>query len=315
MAGLCLETSRRNHDHPAPFPAGRDGHIGHRRIGTGQLVPAGGPAGADPGPVAAIRRLRQRHPDPHHRHPRAAETDLVPRAGNQHRRGRGQGPRPPYHRHRFPEDVRHRAEIPRSLCADLPRFRRAWPGLWPDGRGGPHGDRGQGDPRRAARQHPAGRRRHLARLDDLAQDPRAGHGQRDEPAGRGRHDQPLGMDLRHRTGERDRRIPALPLPGRQHLRRGVGRAGVRALSHLRKERACHRGDRPGLPLYADRQPRLDVPRIQLRHPRGTDAGDGGRAARQERGPGGLPVAQRLRRRLQDGQPGQGHRRDPVGSHP
>ena len=65
-----------------------------------------------------------------------------------------------------------------------------------------------------------------------------------------------------------RRQPAVPVPRRQHLRRRMGGAGLRRLQDLRARRREDRRDRPGLPLYADRQSALDDPQLVLRHPRG-----------------------------------------------
>ena len=45
-------------------------------------------------------------------------------------------------------------------------------------------------------------------------------------------------------------------------------AGVRADGDVRARRRQGRGDRPGLPLHADRQPALDDPELVVRHPRG-----------------------------------------------
>ena len=67
-----------------------------------QLGAAGRAAGAEPGRAAAVRHLRQCQPDPHHRHPCAAEADLFPRTGGQYRRGRQQGRRAACHRGRVP---------------------------------------------------------------------------------------------------------------------------------------------------------------------------------------------------------------------
>ncbi len=215
----------RRHDFEAGFPAGDRGGIGALgRVGRGQLVEAGGATGAEPGPAAGVRGLRQRHPDPYHRHPRAVEADLVPRTRDQPRRRRRQGPAAACDRGRFPQDVRYRAGQPACLRADLSGFRRTGEDLWPDGRPRPLRDRHQRDPRRAARCAAARWRRHLAGLAHGAQDQRAGHGQRDERAEARRDDLALGVHPRHRPRDRDCRCPALPVPRRQHLRCRMGRA-------------------------------------------------------------------------------------------
>jgi hypothetical protein len=63
------------------------------------------------------------------------------------------------------------------------------------------------------------------------------HGPRDERARRRGDDLALGVHARHRPRHGDRRERAeLPLPRRQHLRRRMGRARLRALPDVRAER-------------------------------------------------------------------------------
>ena len=57
-------------------------------------------------------------------------------------------------------------------------------------------------------------------------------------------------------------------------------AGVRADDDVRARRRQDRGDRPGLPLHADRQSALDDPELVVRHPRGGSAGQRREGARR-----------------------------------
>jgi sulfur-oxidizing protein SoxB len=71
-------------------------------------------------------------------------------------------------------------------------------------------------------------------------------------------------------------------------------------SDARDERRQGRGDRPGLPLHADRQSALDGAGLDLRHPGRQHAEDGRRGARQGRPGRRRALAQRHGRRPQDG---------------
>ena len=108
----------------------------------------------------------------------------------------------------------------------------------------------------------------------------------------------------------------LPVPRPERARRRVERAGLRADGDARARRRQGRGDRPGLPLHADRQSALDDAELVVRHPRGGGAGKRRQGARRTGARArGAAVAQRLRRRPQARLPRARHRRDPHGAHP
>ena len=65
-----------------------------------------------------------------------------------------------------------------------------------------------------------------------------------------------------------------------------------------QRRRQHRGDRPGLPVHADRQPALDDPELVVRHPRAGGAPVGGAGARARRRGRRAALPQRLRCRCQ-----------------
>ena len=62
-----------------------------------------------------------------------------------------------------------------------------------------------------------------------------------------------------------------PFLAPEHPRHRMERGGVRADGDVRARRRQGRGDRPGVSLYADRQPALDDPELVVRHPRGGSA--------------------------------------------
>ncbi len=73
--------------------------------------------------------------------------------------------------------------------------------------------------------------------------------------------------------------------------------------------------RPGLPVYADRQPALHGARLDLRHPGRGDAEGRDQGARRRRAGRGGAFAQRHGRGSQDGEPRHRHRRHPRRPHP
>ena len=88
------------------------------------------------------------------------------------------------------------------------------------------------------------------------------------------------------------------VPRRQRARHGVRGPRVPCHAHVREGRRQRCRDRPGVPLYADRQSALDDAALVLRHPRGRPAPLGRRRAPAGRRGGGAALAQRLRRRPQ-----------------
>ena len=74
------------------------------------------------------------------------------------------------------------------------------------------------------------------------------------------------------------------VPRRQRARHRLRGAGVPVARAVREGRRRRRGDRPGIPLHADRQPALDDAQLVVRHPRGGAAPIGGepRAGRARR---------------------------------
>ncbi len=61
---------------------------------------------------------------------------------------------------------------------------------------------------------------------------------------------------------------ALSVPRAECPRQGMAGAGVQGLGRVRARRREGRRDRPGLPLYPDRQSALDDPGLGVRHSRG-----------------------------------------------
>ena len=153
--------------------------------------------------LLALRAARQRHAAACHRCARPADAGLFPRAVEQSRRRRREGPAAAHHRQGLSRALRHSGEVGRRLCADRGRFRGAGAKLWPHRRARPPRDRREGGARRA-------RRRRVLLLDggdtwqgslgaNRTRGP--GHGRLLHAAEARRHDRPLGVHLRRRAGE------------------------------------------------------------------------------------------------------------------
>ena len=261
--------------------------------------------------------LRQRRPAALHRLPRAADADLLSRAERQPRRWRG-GRQAAAPRRRAPaEALRHRARHARGARVHVSRLRQRRAGVRAGGRlRAPRHARGQAQGG-AARRAAARWRRHVAGLGDVAVDQGPGHGRRAEAAGRGRDDGALGVHVRRRARQGDRREG---LRGQGGFRRAereddrLRRPGVQALRDPPGQRRAGRDHRPGVPVHADRQPALLRARVDVRHPGRGDAEGRRRRAREGRAGRRRAVAQRDGRRPQDGVARDGDRRDPGRPH-
>ena len=173
---------------------------------------------------------------------------------------------------RLSRALRHRARDACRLCADRGGFLRARAELRPCRRARPARDRGRCGARGARRQGAAARRRrHLARLARGEPHARAGRGRLRQAAAARRDDRPLGVHLRRGALQGADRQPRIPVPRAQCARHRVAGAGVRRVPDVRGRRRQGRGAGRGLRLYAGREPALDDPEMDVRHPRGRRA--------------------------------------------
>ncbi len=188
-----------------------------------------------------------------HRLPRATAADLFPRAQRQpgHRRGARQGRRTwsastcsrPSAFSRAAAEAHAFTYLDFEQAANLRQGRRLRPSR----------HAGEDAAGRAARRAAARRRRHLAGFGDRAVDQGPGHGRRLQAARRGRDDRSLGVHLRRRAGQGDRRQG---LQGQDRVRRPERQDHRLRATRCSSRTSCARstasgGDhRPGVSVHA-----------------------------------------------------------------